>query len=56
MRECQVSGSSVFWWMERSGILQNTGGRKVGRGLACRSGRDKVRATTSLEFSARTWE
>ena len=27
MREFQVSGRSVFWWMERSGILQNTVGR-----------------------------
>ena len=33
MREFQVSGSSVFWWMERSGICQNIGGRERGRGL-----------------------
>ena len=33
MREFQVSGSSVVWWMERSGICQNTGGRERGRGL-----------------------
>ena len=33
MREFQVSGSSVFWWVERSGIFQNTGGRERGRGL-----------------------
>jgi hypothetical protein len=33
MREFQVSGSSVFWWMKRSGILQNTGDRERGRGL-----------------------
>jgi hypothetical protein len=32
MRESQVSGGSVFWRVERSGILQNIGGRKVGRG------------------------
>ncbi len=31
MRKFQVSGSSVFWWMKRSGILQNTGGRERGR-------------------------
>ena len=24
MREFRVSGRSVFWWVERSGILQNT--------------------------------
>jgi hypothetical protein len=23
----------VFWWMKRSGFLQNTGGRERGRGL-----------------------
>jgi len=23
----------VFWWVERSGILQNTAGRERGRGL-----------------------
>ncbi len=33
MREFQVSGRSVFWWVERSGILQNTVGRERGRGL-----------------------
>ena len=33
MRDFQVSGRSVFWWMERSGILQNKAGRKVVRGL-----------------------
>ena len=33
MREFRVSGRSVFWWMERSGILQNTAGRERGRGL-----------------------
>ena len=37
MREFQVSGSSVFWWVERSGILQNTGGREGGRGLVRRN-------------------
>ena len=38
MREFQVSGSSVFWRMKRSGILQNTVGRKCGRGSGDRSG------------------
>jgi hypothetical protein len=33
MREFRVSGRSVFWWVERSGILQNTVGRERGRGL-----------------------
>ena len=37
MREFRVSGSSVFWWMERSGIRQNTGGRERGRGLVAKS-------------------
>ena len=37
MREFQVSGSSVFWWMKRSGILQNTAGREGGRGLVAKS-------------------
>ena len=37
MREFQVSGSSVFWWMERSGIRQNTVGRERGRGLVIES-------------------
>ncbi len=37
MREFQVSGSSVFWWVERSGILQNTVGRKRGRSLVAES-------------------
>ena len=33
MREFQVSGRSVFWWIKCSGILQNTVGRERGRGL-----------------------
>ena len=33
MRKFQVSGSSVFWRVERSGILQNTVGRERGRDL-----------------------
>ena len=37
MREFRFSGSSVFWWMERSGILQNTVGRERGRGLVINS-------------------
>ena len=37
MREFQVSSSSVFWWMERSGIRQNTVGRERGRGLVAES-------------------
>ena len=37
MREFRVSGSSVFWWMERSGIRQNTAGRERGRGLVAES-------------------
>ena len=37
MREFRVSGSSVFWWMKRSGILQNTAGRERGRGLVIES-------------------
>ena len=37
MRDFQVSGRFVFWWMERSGILQNAGGGKVSRGLIAES-------------------
>jgi hypothetical protein len=33
MREFQVSGSSVVWWIKRSGILQNTVARERGRSL-----------------------
>jgi len=33
MTEFQVSGSSVFWRMKRSGILQDSVGRERGRGL-----------------------
>jgi serine/threonine protein kinase len=36
MREFQVSGSSVFWRVERSGILQNTVGRERGRQMDLR--------------------
>ncbi len=33
MREFRVGSRSVFWWMERSGFLQTTGGRERSRGL-----------------------
>jgi len=53
MREFRVSGSSVFWWVERSGIIQNTVGRERGRDLVAeRSGRSgvKVKYASAHDF------